>query len=748
MKSAAQNKNIVEGVVTDVFHFGAFVTLLNGSLGYIRQREMSWSMDVDPLEVVQVGQRVKAQIIENATPGLRFELSLRPFLLDPWIQFSKQYRVDDMIHGRVKDIQNHGIFVEIIPGVNGYVSLNELSLQSLTKPEELVWLDDHVEAIITAINIKKKNVRLSVRKRLASLSLANNIIGQLRIVANEDKVEPKVTVQEIPKLSLECTEIQAVGEILIIEDQEDLRSSLEKWLVQQGFSVQSVDSAKRAREIICTIDFGVCFVDIDLPDGDGLELVKKLKEVQPDAHVFVMSVPDWLVDRTQELEALDITAFFFKPLKLEEIIMLLTQISRGEVSSRRLNLFEEKMSGSGEAAFKSISKSMNNYGQFNALEENLDNVLQLTHAELAVLFHHNKESRILSVLGKVGRASLTNDEALYSLSKSIVVDVISRGEVIHVNQVTEKYKMRFRKLQEFFPFESAIGVPIQVGEFNEHALFIFHRQANKFSPYRKRDVMAFAPLFAAYFEKQMFIERIRMVGGLMLSGQLAAGLGHEVFNRVSALEIQLLNLHHDVTKRCDTSSDRDSVNHLQETKGEVNGIVKTVVELKNTIGLFQSLMNIEEVDKTTIDQVINDAKLHLLPILGRDKIQLKVKPFDKSLQVPGNPTHLRQVVLNIFLNAIQHISIMVYGLKKITVKVEFDDGERPLKIRISDSGPGIHRKHWEKIFSLGFSTRAEGTGLGLYIARSLIEHMGGILSLEESTISLGSTFLIELPVLN
>jgi two-component system NtrC family sensor kinase len=69
-------------------------------------------------------------------------------------------------------------------------------------------------------------------------------------------------------------------------------------------------------------------------------------------------------------------------------------------------------------------------------------------------------------------------------------------------------------------------------------------------------------------------------------------------------------------------------------------------------------------------------------------------------------------------------------------------------IRVADDGPGIHRQHFDQIFSLGFTTRRqEGTGLGLYITRGLVESMGGKISLAESVILIGTTFTIELPLI-
>jgi signal transduction histidine kinase len=98
------------------------------------------------------------------------------------------------------------------------------------------------------------------------------------------------------------------------------------------------------------------------------------------------------------------------------------------------------------------------------------------------------------------------------------------------------------------------------------------------------------------------------------------------------------------------------------------------------------------------------------------------------------------------LNAVQQMELISRdGIVRVLTSFEPYDGSHPIKIRFSDSGPGIHKRLHDKIFDLGFSTRPSGTGLGLYMARSLVRSMGGTISIEESFVPLGTTFLVELP---
>jgi len=115
--------------------------------------------------------------------------------------------------------------------------------------------------------------------------------------------------------------------------------------------------------------------------------------------------------------------------------------------------------------------------------------------------------------------------------------------------------------------------------------------------------------------------------------------------------------------------------------------------------------------------------------------------------VIGSNIGLQQVFLNLMLNAVQQMERQPDGRRALEIATvhEAGDGTRLVKVRFSDSGPGIHRQLWDKIFALGFTTRPGGSGLGLYIAKSLVESMGGRISVEESLVPLGTTFSVEVP---
>jgi signal transduction histidine kinase len=102
------------------------------------------------------------------------------------------------------------------------------------------------------------------------------------------------------------------------------------------------------------------------------------------------------------------------------------------------------------------------------------------------------------------------------------------------------------------------------------------------------------------------------------------------------------------------------------------------------------------------------------------------------------------VFLNLMLNAVQQMSLRPTEHRLLSIRSNIGKEPFPIQIRFWDTGPGIHKSLWEKVFAQGFSTR-NGSGLGLFIARNFLHSLGGRIRVEESFVPLGATFLVELP---
>lgn len=115
--------------------------------------------------------------------------------------------------------------------------------------------------------------------------------------------------------------------LLIIEDEIDLLESITEFLVSESFGVEAVSTYRMAEEKVELYDYDCVVVDIGLPDGSGLDIIRKLKERNKDAGVIIISAKDSLDDK---LIGLDIGAddYLTKPFHLPELNARIKSIIR------------------------------------------------------------------------------------------------------------------------------------------------------------------------------------------------------------------------------------------------------------------------------------------------------------------------------------------------------------------------------------------------------------------------------------
>lgn len=158
----------LDGRVTRLMPYGAFVEIFPGLEGMVHLSELSWSRVSKPEEVVAKDQMIRVRIIsidkEGAGERIRISLSAKQVTGDPWENVEERYHPGDRLKGKVTRCAKFGAFVEIEPGVEGLVHISELTyVKRVNKPEEIVNPGDPVEVIVKEIDPSKRRVSLSIR---------------------------------------------------------------------------------------------------------------------------------------------------------------------------------------------------------------------------------------------------------------------------------------------------------------------------------------------------------------------------------------------------------------------------------------------------------------------------------------------------------------------------------------------------------------------------------------------------------
>jgi len=172
---------------------------------------------------------------------------------------------------------------------------------------------------------------------------------------------------------------------------------------------------------------------------------------------------------------------------------------------------------------------------------------------------------------------------------------------------------------------------------------------------------------------------------------------------------------------------------------------KQVNLMNQTITDFKNFMKIEEQqEKFDVDEVINHAIYILKEDFNKNKINIEYETQDDSFKVIGYKNALEQIIINILNNAKDALIDNKIENKKIKINITKTDME--ILLTIEDNAGGIPIEIIDKIFNPYFSTKKDknGTGLGLYIAKVIIEeNMNGIIDVENK--NEGASFIIKLP---
>ncbi|MFW6415587.1 MAG: S1 RNA-binding domain-containing protein, partial [Thermodesulfobacteriota bacterium] len=167
LQEQTQPGDIIQGKVTRLASFGAFVEIAPQVEGLVHLSEMSWSKTLSPEEIVSPGDKVSVKFLsldqtEDKKP--RIQLSLKQAGSDPREEAMANLQPGMIVTGTVTRTASFGVFVELAPGVEGLVHISEIShIKRVHKPENEVSPGDEVAVMIKEVDSESGRISLSMR---------------------------------------------------------------------------------------------------------------------------------------------------------------------------------------------------------------------------------------------------------------------------------------------------------------------------------------------------------------------------------------------------------------------------------------------------------------------------------------------------------------------------------------------------------------------------------------------------------
>jgi len=235
-------------------------------------------------------------------------------------------------------------------------------------------------------------------------------------------------------------------------------------------------------------------------------------------------------------------------------------------------------------------------------------------------------------------------------------------------------------------------------------------------------------------ENKMFQERLREAEHLITFGQLSKTIAHEIRNPLNFINLSIDYL---LDKLKNENLNKDYLNLLQNMKQEIyriNNLITEYLEYTKPLKLNKKPVNILEIINDVISLIEISAQQKGVSIITNYNI-------DNNLVLNLDTDLIKSCLLNIITNALQAMENSL--VKNLFIETQLENGN--LLIKIKDTGEGVPEEIKEKIFEPFFSTKKGGLGIGLPLAKKIIEeHKGKIEFL--SKLGQGSEVKIYLPL--
>jgi DNA-binding response OmpR family regulator len=534
--------------------------------------------------------------------------------------------------------------------------------------------------------------------------------------------------------------------VLIVDDDRVIREQLGKELRRRFFTVLLSADGKTALEAVNQEEIAIAILDVKLPDIDGLELLKKIKEKMPDCEVIIITGWGTREIAIQSLRrgAID---YIEKPIKMDEL-------------SAALGRAEEKLSEREELQYKNrilviddekaIVTLMNKFLE----KDGYDVVCALNGKEGLNIIENSKVDVIIT------------DIRMHDMDG---IELVQRAKGIYPD--IEGIMVTGSEQQEFAVKSLRAGaIDYIVKPVNRDRLLFAVRKAierinlNRDRLYRNRELKISSEIISKMNEElERRIEERSMelsqtqaqlfqTSKLATLGEMSAGLAHEMNQPLGGISL--------VAKHIRKLMEREKLSNEEFESGlfDIEASVKRMSKIIQHIRTFarQDTLQFIEVD---VNETIDSALSLLGEQLRLHEIDL-VRELSPALpRIAGEPYQLEQVWINLIANARDALDEkdkqisdgrgQVADYKKsLKISTIYDTGsETPcVQVRVDDNGIGLAEKQREKIFEPFFTTKEVGkaTGLGLSISHGIIESHKGKIEVESKEWE-GSSVQVILP---
>ncbi len=500
-----------------------------------------------------------------------------------------------------------------------------------------------------------------------------------------------------------------MSKILIIDDEASIRTLLRVTLSHKGYEVILAENGKKGIEIFKEVRPSIVITDIKMPGMDGIEVLKRLKALDADVRVIVITGHG---DMDSAVEALKLEAsdFINKPITDDALTIALKRSEEVLWLKQKLR----KYTGNLESMVKEATEELQTAHDFqkNLIESSIDGIVAADKNGTIIIFNQAAESLLGydadEVVEKMPMDEICSQDLYESIEESLRSKEFGGGN-------------RLVNFEAVVRSKYGEDIPVRLS-----GVRLFEGGAETGKVCFLQDLREIKRL------QRELIENERVAA----TGQAVAGMAHYIKNVLNGLQggVYMVNI--------GLNKDKPERLHkgwavVQNNIGRISNLVMNMLTYSKEREPDYEYCSPNEIAQEVCDLLEGKAE--------EDNIEL-AKDFDVSLK--GwflDPRGIHRCLLNLVGNAIDACFLDPDESKAGSVMIRTRKEDGYVRFDIADNGMGMNREVQSKLFGRFFSTKGgKGTGLGLLVTQKIVDEQGGNISFE-SELGKGTTFTMRFP---
>ncbi len=222
----------IKGKITNLTDYGCFIEIEEGIEGLAHISEIDWiNKNINPFKIFNIGEKIKAVILKIDKIKRRISLGIKQCKPNPWINFSKNHNIGDIVKGKIKSITDFGIFIELKEGIDGLIHSSDISwkINNDFNKNQIYKKNNTIETKILQIDIEKERISLGIKqlqedpfnkyisfkknklinckitkikKKLIKVLIENSIKGLINIKKNNKNIIKNLRINNIIKTTI------------------------------------------------------------------------------------------------------------------------------------------------------------------------------------------------------------------------------------------------------------------------------------------------------------------------------------------------------------------------------------------------------------------------------------------------------------------------------------------------------------------------------------------------------------------